>query len=133
MSCFCCIHKCIKHISMRWKGQKLSDMVHITENKHYYPPLTGVPSTLIICKQSWRRRRRRKGKTDYFYNDTPWFYNTYTYYINIFKQDKCRYVNLLKVHTYVCPMLQSLKFVRHFNIPSQESEIQIASSDVFVN
>jgi len=28
-------------------------MVHITENKYYYPPLTGVPSTLIICKLSW--------------------------------------------------------------------------------
>jgi len=28
---------------------------------------------------------------------------------------------------------QSLEFVKHFNIPSHESEIQTASSDVTVN
>jgi hypothetical protein len=48
-------------------------VVHITENKYYYPPLTGVPSTLIICKLSRNNnnneedgRRRRRRKIDYF-------------------------------------------------------------------
>jgi len=35
-------------------------MVHITENKHYYPPLTGVPSTLIICTLSWNNNNNNE-------------------------------------------------------------------------
>jgi hypothetical protein len=34
-------------------------MVHITEQKHYYP-LTGVQSPLILCKLSWKRKGRKK-------------------------------------------------------------------------
>jgi len=35
-------------------------MVRIIENKHYYPSLTGVPSTLIICKLSWNNNKQKK-------------------------------------------------------------------------
>jgi hypothetical protein len=37
-------------------------MVNITKNKHYYPPLTSVPSTLISCKLSRNNNNNEEKK-----------------------------------------------------------------------
>jgi len=58
-------------------------MVHITENKHYYPPLTSVPSTLIICELSHNNNNNNEKKKEKWIISRMTQLDSTTYILNI--------------------------------------------------